>query len=158
MFDPPAAAEDEEDKGDVIQEEEEEEDGSKKDTIPKKEAPEKLPYHIMVDEVVRNTRMHYFKVPRLGSFMAINLEYDACLHEEAFDDGVREMINVYRRRAEQEDEKAEWEKEEQIRKEQKEQDEEASAYQPEDKDWPSIKASSYKKQKVQFVVCMNTCG
>ena len=118
VFDPPAPGEEDEVKDDVIPEEDEE-DGSKKETE-KKEAPEKLPYNILVDEVVRNNRMHYFKVPRLGSYMAIHLEYDACLHEDAFDDGVREMINVHKRRADLEDEKAEWEKEEQLRKEQKE--------------------------------------
>jgi len=97
------------------------EDGEEEKTqSEKKEAPEKLPFHVLVEEVVRNNRIHYFKVPRLGSFMAIHLEYDSCLHEEAFDDGVREMLNVHKRRAEQEDEKAEWEKEEQQRKETKE--------------------------------------
>ena len=29
--------------------------------------------------------MHYFNVPRLGSYMAIKLEYDSCLSIEAFD-------------------------------------------------------------------------
>jgi hypothetical protein len=112
----------------------------------------------LVEEVVRNPRIHYFKVPRLGSFMAIHLEYDSCLHEEAFDDGVKDMLSVHKRRAEQEDEKADWEKDEQMRKEQKEQDEEASEYKPEERDWPTIEAAGYIKKKVQFVVCMNTCG
>lgn len=90
-----------------------EEEGEESKQASIKEAPEKLPYFILVDEVVRQPRIHYFKVPRLGSFMAVHLEYDSCLHEEAFDEGVREMISVHKRRAEQEDEKAEWEKEEQ---------------------------------------------
>jgi hypothetical protein len=29
--------------------------------------------------------MHYYKVPMLGSYMAIKLEYDSCLFEDAFD-------------------------------------------------------------------------
>ena len=34
-----------------------------------------LPRHLIVPEVVRNKHMHYFKVPRLGSYLAIKLEY-----------------------------------------------------------------------------------
>lgn len=34
--------------------------------------------HIYVKEVVREPRMHFYKVPKLGSFMAIPLEYQSC--------------------------------------------------------------------------------
>jgi len=154
VFDGPAPEEENAEAAEAIPEEGE----TEKAATEIKEAPEVLPFSVLVDEVVRNQRMHYFKVPRLGSFMAIHLEYDSCLHEEAFDDGVREMLNVHKRRAEQEDEKAEWEKEEQQRKETKEQDEEASEYQVEQKDWPTIEPNAYLKKKVHFVVCLNTCG
>lgn len=90
--------------------------------------------------------------------MAIQLEYESSLHEEAFDEGVREMISVHKRRAEQEDEKAEWEKEEQTRKETKEQDEEASEYKTEEKTWNEVAPANYLKKKVSYVVCLNTCG
>jgi len=117
VFDGPPV---EEDNADAVAEAnpEDEEDKSRKTSV--KEAPEKLPHHILVEEVVRNPRMHYFKVPRLGSYIAIQLEYESSLHEEAFDEGVKEMISVHKRRADLEDEKAEWEKEEQTRKEAKE--------------------------------------
>jgi len=62
-----------------------------------KEAPETLPHRIVVKEVVREKRMHYFRVPRLGSFMAIRLEYESCLTEEAFDAGVADMESVITR-------------------------------------------------------------
>jgi hypothetical protein len=44
--------------------------------------------------------MHYFRVPRLGSFMAIRLEYNSCLTEEAFDAGVADMQSVIQRQEE----------------------------------------------------------
>lgn len=72
-------------------EDNEEEEGEQKQ---KKAAPEKLPHRIVVKEVVREKRMHYFRVPRLGSFMAIRLEYSSCLTEEAFDAGVADMQSV----------------------------------------------------------------
>jgi hypothetical protein len=71
---------------------------------------EKLPHCVVIKEVVREPRMHYFKVPRLGSYMAIRLEYDSCLNETAFDAGVAEMKNVQSKRRDQEEEKLEWEK------------------------------------------------
>jgi len=38
-----------------------------------------LQYHIYVPEVVREPKMHFYKVPRLGAFLAIPLEYKSCL-------------------------------------------------------------------------------
>lgn len=52
---------------------------------PPKEPEEILPKYIYVKEVVREPRMHFFKVPRLGSYLAIKLEYESCLFEEALD-------------------------------------------------------------------------
>ena len=45
-------------------------------------------------EVVREPRIYYYKVPRLGSYMAIRLEYNSCQFEEAFDSGVNDLIQV----------------------------------------------------------------
>jgi hypothetical protein len=78
----------------VEEEELEEGEESKK---PEKEKAEVLPHRIVVSEVVREKRMHYFTVPRLGSFMAIRLEYDSCLTESAFDAGVADMESVIQR-------------------------------------------------------------
>jgi hypothetical protein len=41
--------------------------------------------HIYVKEVVREDKMHYFKVPRLGCFMAVPLEYSSCMFEDALE-------------------------------------------------------------------------
>ena len=48
---------------------------------PAKPAAEKLPKHILVPDVVREPKMHYYKVPRLGSYLAVKLEYESCLFE-----------------------------------------------------------------------------
>ena len=44
--------------------------------------------HIYVKEVVREPRMHFYKVPRLGSFMAVPLIYKSCLLEGSLDTAV----------------------------------------------------------------------
>ena len=55
---------------------------------------ENLPKFIFRDEVVTESKMHYFNVPRLGSYMAIKLEYDSCLFEEAFDAAVSDFESI----------------------------------------------------------------
>ena len=56
--------------------------------MPKPKKEEKLSRHIMIEEVVEEPRIHFYQVPRLGSYLAIKLEYDSCLSEEAFDAAV----------------------------------------------------------------------
>jgi hypothetical protein len=51
----------------------------------KKEDP---PKHIIIPEVVREPKMHYYKVPKLGSYLAIKLEYESCLFEDAYDEAI----------------------------------------------------------------------
>jgi hypothetical protein len=49
--------------------------------------------------------MHFFKVPRLGSYLAIRLEYNSCLFEEALDAAVVDSLEIKNKQKEQEDEK-----------------------------------------------------
>lgn len=48
----------------------------------------------MIEEVVREKGIKYFKVPKLGSYLAIKLEYNSCLSEEAFDAAVDNYLEV----------------------------------------------------------------
>ena len=125
--------------------------------IPKEEAAkEVLPVSVLIKEVVREPRIHYFKVPRLGSYMAIRLEYNSCLFEEAFDAGVQDMLQVNEKKKHQQEEIAAHEAHVRELKEQAEAD--GEPFNPEEKEWPAIEAQEFKNRKVQFVVCMNTLG
>jgi hypothetical protein len=53
-----------------------------------------------VKEVVREPRMHFFKVPRLGCYLAIRLEYQTCLFEEALDAAVIDYLDMKQRHKE----------------------------------------------------------
>lgn len=53
----------------------------------------------MVPEVVREPKIHFYTVPRLGSYLAIKLEYNSCLFEEAFDDAVEDYTVINQKRA-----------------------------------------------------------
>ena len=50
--------------------------------------------HKFVKEVVREKRMHYWQVPRLGSFMAVPLVYKSCISEEAIDKAIENWQEV----------------------------------------------------------------
>jgi hypothetical protein len=85
-------------------EEEENEDG-----VPKrpKTPEEKFPRHVFIKEVVREPRMHFYKVPRLGSYLAIRLEFASCINEAAFEAAVTDYTDVRARQKEQDIEKKE---------------------------------------------------
>jgi hypothetical protein len=59
----------------------------------------------LIPEVVREPRIHYYDVPKLGSYLTIKLEYQSCLSEEAFDASLQDYIEVEQKRAEQAKEK-----------------------------------------------------
>jgi hypothetical protein len=120
------------------------------------EPKEVFPISVNVKEVVREPRINFFKVPRLGSYMAIRLEYNTCLYEEAFDAGVTEMIAVNEKKKHQQEEIAAYEQAQKEAKEQAEAD--GEPFTPETKEWPAIEANPFLTRKVQFVVCVNTLG
>jgi hypothetical protein len=74
-----------------------------------------------VKEVVREPRMHFFKVPKLGSYIAIKLEYESCLFEESLAAAVLDHIEIRHKQRELEEEKrAYYEKLEEDKAEQEE--------------------------------------
>ena len=75
------------------------------------------PQHVLVKEVVREPRIHFFKVPRLGSYLAIRLEYNSCLSVEAYNDGIRDALSCKERLKEQEELKREHDEKEKDRRE-----------------------------------------
>ena len=71
-----------------------------------------MPRHILVPEVVREPRMHFFKVPRLGSYLAIRLEYESCLFEESFDLGLTDYLSMRERQKQLQEDMKTWEEQE----------------------------------------------
>ena len=68
----------------------------------KKEEEEDVPRHILIPEVVRDNRIHFYKVPRLGSYLAIKLEYRSCLSTTSYDAGLKDYNLVKEKRLLQE--------------------------------------------------------
>lgn len=56
--------------------------------------------HVYVPQVVRDSRMWFKKVPRLGSFMAVPLVYQSCLSDDALEAAISDFQNVTQQRSE----------------------------------------------------------
>lgn len=112
--------------------------------------------HVYVKEVVREPKMHYQKVPRLGSYMAVPLIYHNTLSDKALDAAVDDHMDVMRRRDEIAKEKAIYDEEQAAVKESK-----AAAgepYEEEERDWPTIECQEFETTEEKFVVCLDTLG
>jgi hypothetical protein len=114
-----------------------------------KEPPKEVPLHMFISEVVRESKMHYFKVPRLGSYLAVQLKYDSCLTEEAFDKAFEDFIECEQKREEQAKEQQEYND-----KIQDEKDRLGDDYKEpeEEKVWEDIKEKEYETNEVRYVV------
>ena len=64
--------------------------------------------HKFVPEVVREEKIHYERVPRLGCFMAVPLVYNSCLFNEALEEAIEDYQVVSKEMEEQAKQKAEW--------------------------------------------------
>ena len=124
-----------------------------------KQEEEKFPRSVFVKEVVREPRMHFFKVPKLGSYLAIRLEYESCLFEEALDAAVVDYVDVRLKQKEQEEEKKSFlDKQKAGGDEEGDADNTVSDGQSTARKWDEIKPEPFKTKKIQFVVCLNTLG
>lgn len=109
---------------------------------------EPKPQHIIVDEVVREPKIKYFKVPRLGSLLCIRLSYDSCLNENALDEAIADVYDCELRRRQQEIDKSIWEEQENKRREEAEKTD--HEFEPEHKEWEEITEKEYLSNRVDF--------
>ena len=124
---------------------------------PAEEVDATLPRHVLVPEVVREPRIHFYKVPRLGSYLAIKLEYASCLSTAAYDAGIKNYNVVNQQILEQEVAKREWDEEQREKQEQAEADGDEN-WKPEEKEWKEITPAEFQTENVQLVVCLNSLG
>ena len=112
--------------------------------------------HVLIKEVVRENRIKFFRVPKLGSYLAIRLEYNSCLFVESYNDGVRDALSVRKLAQEQEEARREHDEKEAERKE--ECDANDQEYEYDAGEWPEIEAKPFTTQSIQYVICLNTMG
>jgi len=73
---------------------------AEENNAPVEEVDPSIPRHVLVPEVVREPRIHFYKVPRLGSYLAIKLEYKSCLSTAAYEAGIKDYNIVKQKLAE----------------------------------------------------------
>ena len=57
--------------------------------------------HVYIKEVVREKRMNFTRVPRLGSYMAIPLIYNSCLFDESLEEAVTNYAEIVAKQGDQ---------------------------------------------------------
>ena len=108
-------------------------------------------------EVVRESKMHFEKVPRLGCYMAIPLVYDSCLFNEALEEAVEDYTVVSKEKEEQDKQRAEYEEQQASIRDEKEKA--GEPYEEEDPpEWKVIEFAPFKTFKEEYVVCLDTLG
>jgi hypothetical protein len=112
--------------------------------------------HKYVPEVVRNKDMYYWKVPRLGSYLAIPMVYKSCLSVSSYTQAVDEYNEYITKKKKQEHEKSVFE--EQQAQLQIEKIGAGEAFVPEVREWEKIVEPPIKTDLKKFVVCLDTMG
>ncbi len=100
--------------------------------------------------------MKFYKVPKLGAFMAVPLVYNSCQLEDALDNAVNDYLDCQKRREEQAKLKEEWEEEKARERDEKEK--EGVPYEPEEKEFEQIEEKEFDIAEESFVVCLDTLG
>jgi hypothetical protein len=113
------------------------------------------PKHLFINQVFREKKMKFFKVPSLGSYLAIKLSYNSCMSDKAIKEAILDKIDVDRRREEQEIARKEYEEEQEIAKDSKDEhpDEEEG-----EKVWEEIKEKDFITHENKYTVCFDTMG
>ena len=112
--------------------------------------------HLYVPQVVREPRIHFYRVPRLGSYMAVPFEYNSCLSAKALEEAVADIQNLHKAREEQDKARAEWEEDQQ--KAQDEAERNGVPFEGEKKVWDNLVEKAYLTKKKSYVVCIDSLG
>ena len=103
--------------------------------------------------------MNYWKVPRLGSYMAIPLVYKSSLSVASFQQAYNDLANYEKLIKAQEEEKILWDmKQEQIKTDKIASGMKEEEFVPEPKEWESIVIEPVQTTLVKFVICCDSMG
>ena len=80
-------------------------DGNPIEQIEEKEI---IPNHILIGEVVREKRMKFFKEPRLGCYLAVDISYRSSLNKDSLDTAIEYYYEFVEEEKKIEEEKAEY--------------------------------------------------
>jgi len=123
------------------------------------------PNYLYIPDVTKDSRIVYFRIPKLGAYLACPLSYKSVLSEKAFDEGVKERLRVQAEREQQKKDREErdedYQKKIQEMQEQEGVEEEAIAAVEEEWkgfEWPEIEEREFDFEERKFVLCVDTLG
>lgn len=127
----------------------------------KKEADEKpkisnVPKTLFVPDVTKESKLKFFKVPKLGSYLAIAMKYQSPLTEESLDKAVEAFFEMEKKKQEQEAKKTEHDAE--IQKQKEEKEAAGEEFKEEKVQWEEIKEPPYQTVEVSYLVGIDTIG
>ena len=140
-------------KGEEEENKEKEEKTAEKPKEMNKEVTDKS---IFIHDVLQEPKIKYFNVPKLGSFLAIKLEYKSCLSEEALDKAVEEYFNTEKKKADLETQKQA--KEDEIQRLKEEKEAAGEVFVRPDVVYETAVEPPYLSTPVTYVICMDTLG
>ena len=112
--------------------------------------------HVYIKEVVREPRMHYQRVPKLGSYMAVPLVYENCLTDNALDSAVEDMLAVTTANDVILKEKAAYMEELENRKQEALRN--GEPFDEEEREFVLEEIKPFLSSEEKFVVCLDTMG
>jgi len=127
-----------------------------------KKQKEFIPNHILVEEVVRNQKIKFFREPRIGCYLTIDLTYKSCLSALSLNSAI-EVLNEYNAKmVDYEQRKSDFLAklaEENVPKEQPEGQEEIQAEVPE-VTFPeeNIALNEFEKTEKKYILSLDTIG
>lgn len=111
---------------------------------------------VYVPEVVREKRMHFQKVPKLGAYMAVPLVYNSCLTDEALEAAVENYSEISAAKEEQNKQRTEYEESFETRKQAALAN--GDPFDEEEKVWEELEYAPFKTHEEKYVVCLDTLG
>lgn len=112
--------------------------------------------HVYVSEVVREPRMWFKTVPRLGSFMSVPIIYDSCLSDESLDLAIADFQRVTAENEKLQKELLAHEQEQAAKLEAAVAN--GETYEKEEKVIEEVPLQPFQCVKKQFVICLDTMG
>lgn len=108
------------------------------------------PKTIFIEQVVREKKMKFFRVPRLGSYLSVRLSYQSCFSEKAIEIAIADKLEYDKRKEEQEAERKA--REEEGDAGHRSDDEEDA------KKFEEIKEKDFLYSEMKYAVCIDTMG
>ena len=124
--------------------------------VPLAEQPLNTLKEVYVPEVVREPKIKFYRVPRLGCYFALALQFQSYLHEDFLDKALENYYITMQKIDEQN--KAKAEKEEEIKREKEEKEEAGEEYVPPQIEWEKIEEPPYDNLTENYLFCLDTLG